>query len=428
MRWPLSIALCLVLQALGAQVIVTSVGNGDWNDPATWDCGCVPSSGDTTVVVAHQVDLTQDIVLDIGQLVVQLSGSLNGSGGGGLSLSGEFFNYGAIDVDHLQLGPNVITPDAANFGVVHVGHRFVQARIGFVNLGMLTVPDTLISQAGWSNTPVGTVDAGVLTGPGRLINQGVLQGNGHCAIPFLNDSLIMRSGPFTMSGFCESKGAILLDGAVDVVGTYVAPDTGYLQVTGTLLVRMGASFLVGTNVDVSGDVQVDGTMQLLSDTMLFTMGADLLVNGSLDGLGYVCVSDSTVNHGLIGGSIDLCDITRTAAVAPYLDLNDGTVDTTVTFCENPYCMVDVVPERPVPRVLHAYPVPADGSCTIGPIRSGIPIEVHCADLLGRRIPVPWSQRGPLIELDLSGVPEGDLLVRTTSGIAHAIVHLIVVHP
>ncbi|HQW86980.1 MAG TPA: hypothetical protein PLH93_07340, partial [Flavobacteriales bacterium] len=36
---------------------ISSVADGDWNDPATWDCTCVPD-GIVSVTVAHTVTLT----------------------------------------------------------------------------------------------------------------------------------------------------------------------------------------------------------------------------------------------------------------------------------------------------------------------------------------------------------------------------------
>ncbi len=41
---------------------VTSVQSGNWDDPATWDCVCVPSAKDDAVILpGNTVTLTADI-------------------------------------------------------------------------------------------------------------------------------------------------------------------------------------------------------------------------------------------------------------------------------------------------------------------------------------------------------------------------------
>ena len=418
--------LSVVASGADAQTIVTSVADGAWNSASTWDCGCVPAA-DNTVVVGHAVTLTQNASLTVGLLVVQADGSLTSVGNTGLTHAGEFFNYGLIDLYDLLLAPNIITPDAANFGTLTVAHRFVQSREDFVNTGTILVTDTLSSGAGWTNAPTGMVTAAVMDGVGPFHNQGLLSGDGHFRVPFVNDSAMVRSGMFTVMGYSISHGAIDHTGTFTVTGSFQMPDSASLQVQGMLAVLLGASFSTAANVEVNGDLQLAGVMVLLSDTLLVTLNGDLLVDGILSGAGVLCVTDSTVNHGLITGAIDLCDITRTALDPPFLDLNDGLVDTTVTFCNNPYCMVDGIPDMGAHRSPVVYPVPTDGFCLIAPLPVNGRLELQVTDMLGRAIPVDRVRRGDAVEVDLRGAPNGPLCIRWSVGPARGIVRTIVSH-
>lgn len=50
----------LILPAACAAQVTTSVTNGPWNDPVTWDCGCVPDSG--VILVDHHVSVSGDLL------------------------------------------------------------------------------------------------------------------------------------------------------------------------------------------------------------------------------------------------------------------------------------------------------------------------------------------------------------------------------
>ena len=94
---------------------VTSVQDGDWNDPTTWDCVCVPELD--TVEVMHTVQITTNmkwtmqmvhvnagatLTMDAPHLLVTLEGVVNDGLmllAGYVDSDGELYNNGVIDVD-----------------------------------------------------------------------------------------------------------------------------------------------------------------------------------------------------------------------------------------------------------------------------------------------------------------------------------------
>ncbi|MBK7083364.1 MAG: hypothetical protein IPH53_01265 [Flavobacteriales bacterium] len=292
----------LTLPFANAQV-VTSVVDGNWHDPLTWDCACVPG-GDTSVVIGHAVNIVQPDTLGLGDLILVLNGSLDGSA---LSHGGAFYNNGFLLVDRFELRTTPFQVDAVNFGSIEV-QRFEQSREGFVNLGFL-VADTLDSYALWENEMEGRLEVDLATGPGAVINHGIIEGTGLWAAAFVNDS------NFTWIGTIHVQHSSINDGNIALIGDLVLASG----------LEQGGLMLVEGNVTIQGDLDLD------ADTALISVQGDLINYGTVGGEGVICVSDSTFNGGVISGTLDLCDITRTALAPPFLDVNTGTVGDSVVF-------------------------------------------------------------------------------------------------
>jgi hypothetical protein len=71
----LIVALLFVCQNLFAQTC-TSIKNGSWNDPLTWSCGVVPSSGYSNIIVAHKVTVPNGGSTGNGSLTIRSGGNL----------------------------------------------------------------------------------------------------------------------------------------------------------------------------------------------------------------------------------------------------------------------------------------------------------------------------------------------------------------
>ncbi len=92
--------LFLISVSLLAQTTYTSVQNGNWNNPNTWDNG-VPSGSGAVVVIDHEVDYTNvGFFAAFGSLTINAAGKLNNSGGILL------FRYVTIEGEYKQFNSN----------------------------------------------------------------------------------------------------------------------------------------------------------------------------------------------------------------------------------------------------------------------------------------------------------------------------------
>ncbi|MBK8498010.1 MAG: T9SS type A sorting domain-containing protein [Flavobacteriales bacterium] len=114
MRSPFILAMALWASTAVAQT-VTSVQDGDWIDPTTWDCNCVPELD--TVEILHTVQFTTNmkltmqllhvnagavLTMDGPHLVIMLEGIVNDGLmllAGYVDVDGELFNNGVVHVN-----------------------------------------------------------------------------------------------------------------------------------------------------------------------------------------------------------------------------------------------------------------------------------------------------------------------------------------
>jgi hypothetical protein len=114
MRCAMLLASSIYALSAMAQTI-TTVQDGDWDDPATWDCNCIPYLED--VEILHTVQFTENmklimqhihvadgaaIIMDGPHLVVMLEEVVNDGLmllAGNVDTDGELYNNGVIDVD-----------------------------------------------------------------------------------------------------------------------------------------------------------------------------------------------------------------------------------------------------------------------------------------------------------------------------------------
>ncbi|MBK9274404.1 MAG: hypothetical protein IPM49_07675 [Flavobacteriales bacterium] len=381
MRLPI-IAVVLLTAATTFGQPITSVADGDWNDPATWDCACVPD-GIVSVTVAHMVTVTQpDSLLD-GDLYIQSDGQLLGTS---LVVGGIFFNFGQVTLQALEIKPGVLQPDAVNFGTL-AAIRLGLQREAFTNLGAITA-DSIRTDVAWENAPVGSVSAGWIAGPGQLDNRGSVTGSGEFAARFRNDSTITWSGLFR--------------------APYTSSNLGNIAVVGEL--RIESLLLDSGLILVEGDVQLDGDLWMADDSAYLSIAGDLRINGLLRGAGAVCVTDSTVNSGVITDSVDVCDKSPTTTAPPYLDVDQGVVGPDVRWCTDPRCQPVGIDGPQAPRSWSVWPVPSTGRLWTAPVPANVK-QVELIDATGRRIRIHATRSGDGLQLDLSALSPGPYLLR-----------------
>lgn len=150
---------------------VTAVQDGNWDDPATWDCNCVPADTDDVVVP------TPYTVSNYGTITT--AGTLTIGNGGTVSNYGTMTNTGTI-TNRFYLG----------------NHNTL------INQGVINNPSDMLNFGVITNNSVIVSDGSILNDD-TIINNGTLTITG----AITNDSAIVNNGVF-INAYMENNGAI----------------------------------------------------------------------------------------------------------------------------------------------------------------------------------------------------------------------------
>jgi hypothetical protein len=305
-----AIAFLLMVLTSKAQT-VTSIADGLWDDPATWDCGCVPAAP-AVVNVLHHVSSTQVTMFD-------LSIELHVLAGGLLDLS---------------------------------SHSFVQGQ----------------------GATIKTVDVG-----GEMI----------VSIAGLTNAII--------NGSLTGSGEIYLYGGVTIGGVVSA--TNVRCYSGDIVLNNGS-------VHASGAFNMSGLL------------------GALSGAGQICASDSlALSYCTVSGTIDLCDLSPTVTVPPFVDWCDNcTVASTVTYCSGSSCLASVQ-DLSSSATLAVYPNPAHDQVNFEGMPTGAELRIY--DGLGQLVRAPRMALGTRTTMDLGSLPKGIYLATATKGMLRLSTRLVV---
>lgn len=174
--------------------VVTSVIDGNWTDPATWDCLCVPDT--EVVLVQHHVAITGDLLFYFDSVHVAPMASLWMPDTNFIIVFGKIQNEGLMDMR----GHFDIIGDMAGSGTT-VMHGV------FHNFGELTMG------------PGCTVQV-----EGDLVNEGVITGEGSICITELTYNNGLLSG---LIDFCDLSPSTASNPIIDVNSGTVTDDVTY---------------------------------------------------------------------------------------------------------------------------------------------------------------------------------------------------------
>ncbi|MCC6400181.1 MAG: hypothetical protein IT227_05405 [Flavobacteriales bacterium] len=383
-----------------AQTTVSSVVDGDWTAPSTWDCGCVPQNGDT-VVVQHAVALPMDVVHWGGAIRITTSGALIGSGPSGFWSNAPFTNAGQVSVHRLVLPEgNAWTDSILNSGTIATTRMAVRRRGR--NTGVITAIDSLVfDHCSFHNEA--TISSRV-----TWVRDSLLWNDGL----FISYRLIVDStGLFHNVGTCR----VLDHLAVRSSGNFnVATGAVETHVLGDADIRWGLN-VWDAHMQVDGRLHLDDAEVPIPHLTFFVAGGSIHAQhfrnqGWVAGPGTICIADSAENLGLLHSGLTVCDATPTTFTWPYLDLNTGTVDPGVLVCPQGSCTVggrDLQSPDAV-RLLRA-----DGRWTVAGLNDG-PAMVELVDAAGRRLPCTLSGAGPTRELIVPAIGCGAYVLRLSS--------------
>jgi hypothetical protein len=226
----------------------TSVANGDFYNPLTWDCLCFPANGDN-VTINHDLTINAGIYYSAGKITINASGSLSDNGTDKdiwVDGSGQFINHGDLSIRHFATSQFAYLDNTGNFigldsmltqgvtnnsGSIEV-YDFANDQTGnFGNFGEINVTNNMNNQGNldnWANIQIGLdfSNCNTQTLNAELTNNGTiciarnflncggdeLNGNGHFFIGSLASNLGLFSGSFT---FHTPSGTMALPGTIN---------------------------------------------------------------------------------------------------------------------------------------------------------------------------------------------------------------------
>jgi hypothetical protein len=400
----------------------TTVTSGPFTDVNVWDCGCDPIACDT-LIIAHAVTIDVDITLNPTQLVIQTNGELLSSAE--LSLSGSVVNNG-----HLFSSSSIILSQSAahlrNTGLISCGSMTLSCDSASNN-GSLTVQNVLLlNECILDNT--GNLNSGTTRTWtfATLINSG----------SFTSDSLLYMTTLYVLpegelsTGYLLSTALVLNEGAMDVDNAQLLNLDNLGQLHGSELLQLGTETFLG-NVTMRPN-SVTTSVELLNfgsatfQTNSLATLAKLENQGAMNGHGTICISDSSINHGTVLGSLRICDATSMDGAGGF-DINTGTISPTVTYCSNSSCTWTSLSDQASTPAIHITPNPAVDALTIQ-LGASLPTvhRIEIRDLGGRLVQQLEGPFADHILLHRRGLAGGTYLIRVLQASGQAMATQLVV--
>lgn len=342
-RW---LVLPIFLMALGwsepsTAAIISSVQSGDWENTATWSCGCVPGSGDTITIsngttvkvnsTQHAGSLTVNGTFDMNNQFFEFEGATFTNNGSIISTTGGYGQIDFIGVGGTAGTSQTIAGSAGSFTgggsfpvLIVIGNGTTTTSASGTVLSGLS---NLVVQSGctlslpnplaFANGALTSVSGGMITGAGRLQTQGtVTLSFGGTTTPLLEvvNGTTTAAGNFGavtidhgatlfQSGTCSPGGNVIV-----VAGGTWDMNNGFLEFEGTTFTNNG--LIMSTTggfgqIDFVGIGNAAGTTQTIAGTGPYAGGASFPVvmvigNGTIataaigavtDGLGYLTIQD-----------------------------------------------------------------------------------------------------------------------------------------
>lgn len=384
------------LLSLGASraSICTTVTSGPFTDVNVWDCGCDLITCDT-LIIAHAVTLDADLEWNGGLFHITPTGSLNSAHQ--VTWWSELMNLGWIDVRRFQTYPG---HDTRNMGTINC-EVFVSVSDSTFNEGSISTSDSLV--IGWYRPFLneGAMTTNVLYNLGALNNVGVIESTNCITRPFSN------MGSFSVESMLYCSGSFWNE-AVIVAGSLTAVNGlwnwGQITVLG--------EFIHGVNPTTPVDTRLEANSTIRTRDFINSAGSEIR------GPGQLCIEGHAENHGVLRGSLVICDLSPTMDVPPYLDVNTGTFWISVTYCTNSSCTWTSVSDEASSPAIHISPNPAVDLLHIQLGSSSPEVDrIEVRDLGGRlvhELTGPFAER---IVLHRDGLVAGTYLLRVlrTSG-------------
>ncbi|MBZ0205028.1 MAG: hypothetical protein K8H89_01795 [Flavobacteriales bacterium] len=413
---------------------ITSVSNGLFYFPTTWDCLCIPApQSGQNVVIDHLVTLNNAIGVYGGTLTIHGQGALLQDGTPRqlhVNNGGSVVNQGTFTVDQAWVQNGSIN----NTGTATI-HTFLNEQT-LTNAGLILGVDSFLNNGAITNGTAAIIEVGTFQNNDQLHNLGTIQ---HVDSLFNTGWLHNDADAMLQVDSLLNTGTLINDGTMQLIsmmnaggqtngGTINANDllnTGTFENHGSML--CGGSLANMGNMTNHPDAEMQIEASFLNADQdppvpfgqaLFTNNGSVQVDHSWynfahiagDAPGSFVVQDSTVNAGALTGTFDLCDLSPQTTVPPIIDLNIGTVEPGITYCTIPSGIGATQRSEPLLRF--------DPTTRIlileRPQQTWRNARVRVHDALARMVRDLSIQGTTSIQLDLSTLRAGTYLVTVTS--------------
>jgi len=318
----------------------TSVANGNWTLPTTWDCNCVPLPGND-VIINHTVTLTLDWGYSSGSITINPSGTLTEDSSPrafGLN-GGSFINSGNVHISKMAF----FSGNISNSGTLN-SYDSLYLTIDLNNTGTIT-SSNFYTSASFTNN--GTISGNNLYNNGNLLNNNNISYLNHYNNAYSTNNSQMNFNDYTNAG---------------------------------IFYNISSGYLVISNDCTNGD-------SLNHDAHWFNNGITTISNNFLntDTLDAIstpnkfCVYNNSSNIGAVLGVLDFCDQNSGT-----FDYNAGTISNGVTICGGSISCFSNINKNNNDYEISVYPNPAHDKIAIN--FSSIKINnVQIVDILGNII-------------------------------------------
>ncbi|MBP9151945.1 MAG: T9SS type A sorting domain-containing protein [Flavobacteriales bacterium] len=413
----------ILLAALVATVInasaQTSIANGNWTSPFTWNCTCVPMPG-ATVTIAHAVVLNTDWITNSGSIIINSGASLiQDATGHDIQIAGGFItNNGTFNLRYIynQTGTmnnngNMSVSSFLNMSafqntgtVTGVDSIYTNGTLtnsgslevfAFQNVNQLNNSGMIINVDSMSNSGTLVNSVGAEIHADSATNSGTFTNNGSCfhvamtnSGTFTNNNYIALND-FTNWGTFNNHDSIVATGSMTNGGDFINHATAVLD--------FDVSFLNDNFITHNASFENNGYLEVGDSWYNF----DLFLGNAT---GMVDVQDTSANVGTMTGNFDLCDhspntIVPSQSQGTGLDYNAGTVDNTIT-----WCMITQIAEQETSSLM-IYPNPTDRFIYIdGVSENGV---LRLFDLQGKLL----MQYGSQVEINVEHLQSGIYLLQ-----------------
>ncbi|MBI2967945.1 MAG: hypothetical protein HYY40_09045 [Bacteroidetes bacterium] len=295
---------------LASAQTATSVQNGDFLNPLTWNCTCIPLPG-YNITVNHTVTLDTNFWVPSGSLNIGTSGALiEDASQRGISVTGGTFTNN---------GTFIISRFATTGGTVTNNDSMV-IKITFYNSTSLTNSKFIMDVDSFYNEGTFINSAGSYFMADNFWNNGNATNSGYVESQnFLNDLSFMNLATLEATDFANYG---TFDNMDHIHGVYNFYNNGRFTNCSACQVHISNNFLNSDSSLFDAVTVNDGFIDVSYDWL----NMDTVYGSST---GVFCVGDESTNSGYMTGNFSFCDVN------PYnppmlIDYNTGYFDTNIT--------------------------------------------------------------------------------------------------